>query len=43
VLTDGSIARASDNSRAVSIADAMRHGGVERIDKEKLNQFGEDK
>jgi xanthine dehydrogenase YagR molybdenum-binding subunit len=43
VLTDGSIARASDNSRAVSIADAMRHGGVERIEKEKLNQFGEDK
>jgi xanthine dehydrogenase YagR molybdenum-binding subunit len=43
VLTDGSIARASDNSRAVSIADAMRHGGVERIEKEKLNQFDEDK
>lgn len=43
VLIDGSIAAASDNSRAVSIADAMRHGNVERIEKEKLNQFDEDK
>lgn len=41
VLIDGSIA-ATGNSRAVSIADAMRHGNVERIEKEKLNQFEED-
>lgn len=43
VLVDGSIATARDNSHAVSIADAMRHGKVERIEKEKLNQFDEDK
>lgn len=43
VLIDGGIATASDNSRTVSIADAMRHGNVERIEKEKLNQFDEDK
>ncbi|MBW8854633.1 MAG: xanthine dehydrogenase family protein molybdopterin-binding subunit, partial [Bradyrhizobium sp.] len=42
-LIDGSIATTSDSSRAVSIADAMRHGNVERIEKEKLNQFDEDK
>ncbi|MCK1383067.1 xanthine dehydrogenase family protein molybdopterin-binding subunit [Bradyrhizobium sp. 21] len=43
VLIDGRIATTSDNSRTVSIADAMRHGNVERIEKEKLNQFDEDK
>lgn len=43
VLIDGSIARSNDNSRAVSIADAMRHGNIETIAKEKLNQFDEDK
>jgi xanthine dehydrogenase YagR molybdenum-binding subunit len=43
ILIDGSIALTGDNSRAVSIADAMRHGNVERIEKEKLNKFDEDK
>ncbi|WP_314944817.1 xanthine dehydrogenase family protein molybdopterin-binding subunit [Bradyrhizobium cosmicum] len=43
VLIDGSIARISDHSRAVPVADAMRHGKTERITKEKLNQFDEDK
>ncbi|TYO65815.1 xanthine dehydrogenase family protein molybdopterin-binding subunit [Bradyrhizobium hipponense] len=43
VLIDGNIAGISDHSRAVSIADAMRHGNIERIAKEKLNHFDEDK
>lgn len=43
VLSDGAIASARDRHRAVSIADAMRHGRVERIEREKLNQFPEDK
>jgi xanthine dehydrogenase YagR molybdenum-binding subunit len=43
VLVDGTIAGNTERSRSVSIADAMRHGGLERIEKEKLNQFGEDK
>ncbi|WP_407184184.1 xanthine dehydrogenase family protein molybdopterin-binding subunit [Bradyrhizobium centrosematis] len=43
ILVDGTVAKAGDRSRAVSIADAMRHGKLERIEKEKLNQFAEDK
>jgi xanthine dehydrogenase YagR molybdenum-binding subunit len=43
VLINGNIALISDNSRAVSITDAMRHGKLERIEKEKLNRFAEDK
>lgn len=43
VLIDGAIASAGDRSRAVSITDAMRNGHVDRIEKEKLNQFAEDK
>src|SRR5206468_3342385 len=31
VLADGTIAGISERSRSVSIADAMRHGGLERI------------
>src|SRR4051794_27055553 len=42
-LVDGTIADNGERSRSVSIADAMRHGELERIEKEKLNQFGEDK
>src|SRR3954452_20650931 len=42
VLVDGTIAPNGDKSRAVSIADAMRHGNLERIEKEKLNHFAED-
>jgi len=42
-LVDGGIVDNGEHSRSVSIADAMRHGGLERIEKEKLNQFDEDK
>ena len=37
-LTDGKIARASDGA-AVSIADAMRSGKVDRIEQQKENKF----
>ncbi|WP_342739508.1 xanthine dehydrogenase family protein molybdopterin-binding subunit [Bradyrhizobium sp. B117] len=43
ILVDGSIAKDGDRSFAVSIADAMRYGKLERIEKQKLNQFAEDK
>jgi xanthine dehydrogenase YagR molybdenum-binding subunit len=43
ILVDGTIAGKAEKSRAVSIADAMRHGKLERIEKQKLNQFAEDK
>ncbi|TQF32967.1 xanthine dehydrogenase family protein molybdopterin-binding subunit [Bradyrhizobium sp. UNPA324] len=43
ILADGTIAKDGDKSRAVSIADAMRSGKLERIEKQKLNQFAEDK
>jgi xanthine dehydrogenase YagR molybdenum-binding subunit len=42
VLADGKIAMKRDSSRAVSIADAMRYSGADRIIKEKVNEFGED-
>ena len=35
VLADGKIVSKADASRAVSIADAMRHGEVDRIEQEK--------
>ena len=34
ILADGKIVSRQDASRAVSIADAMRHGGVERIEQQ---------
>ena len=34
-LADGKLVSKRDASRAVSIADAMRHGGVDRIEQEK--------
>jgi xanthine dehydrogenase YagR molybdenum-binding subunit len=43
VLTDGKIVSKRDASRAVSIADAMWHGHVDRITQEKTNSFPEDK
>jgi xanthine dehydrogenase YagR molybdenum-binding subunit len=43
VLVDGTIASNGERGRSVSIADAMRHGKLERIEKQKLNQFEEDK
>jgi xanthine dehydrogenase YagR molybdenum-binding subunit len=39
VLADGRIVSKKDSSRAVSIADAMRHGAVDGIEKEKTNSF----
>jgi xanthine dehydrogenase YagR molybdenum-binding subunit len=42
VLADGKIMSRRDSSRAVSIADAMRHSGADRIVKEKKNEFAED-
>jgi xanthine dehydrogenase YagR molybdenum-binding subunit len=38
-LAGGKIVSKQDASRAVSIADAMRHGGVERIEQEKSTSF----
>ncbi|WP_027571821.1 xanthine dehydrogenase family protein molybdopterin-binding subunit [Bradyrhizobium sp. WSM1743] len=42
-LVDGMIASNDTNGAAVSIADVMHHSKLERIEKEKLNQFAEDK
>jgi xanthine dehydrogenase YagR molybdenum-binding subunit len=39
MLADGKLVSKQDASRAVSIADAMRHGGVERIEQEKSTSF----
>ncbi|HZC98132.1 MAG TPA: molybdopterin cofactor-binding domain-containing protein, partial [Bradyrhizobium sp.] len=43
MLVDGKIVSKRDASLAVSIADAMRHGNVDRIIQEKDNSFPEDK
>jgi xanthine dehydrogenase YagR molybdenum-binding subunit len=43
VLTDGKIVSKRDASRAISIADAMRHSHIDRITREKTNSFPEDK
>jgi len=42
ILADGKIVSKRDGSRAVSIADAMRNGATDRIEKEKTNNFPED-
>ena len=42
VLADGSLVSKRDAARAVSIADAMRQGGVERIEQEKSTSFPDD-
>jgi xanthine dehydrogenase YagR molybdenum-binding subunit len=42
VLSDGMIVAKQNKSRAVLLADAMRHGGVDRIEHEKLAEFKED-
>jgi len=39
MLADGKIVDTQDASRAVSIADAMRHGKVDRIEQEKSTNF----
>jgi xanthine dehydrogenase YagR molybdenum-binding subunit len=41
-LADGKITRKHDQGRAVSLADVMRHTGLDRIVKEKKNEFAED-
>jgi xanthine dehydrogenase YagR molybdenum-binding subunit len=43
ILVDGTIAGNGGQRRTVSIADAMRHGKLERIEKQRLNHFAEDK
>jgi xanthine dehydrogenase YagR molybdenum-binding subunit len=43
ILEDGKIASRRNPSRALSIADVMRHGKLDRIEKEKTNHFAEDK
>jgi xanthine dehydrogenase YagR molybdenum-binding subunit len=42
MLADGKIVLKDDPTRGVSIADAMRQSGADRIVKEKDNSFGED-
>jgi xanthine dehydrogenase YagR molybdenum-binding subunit len=41
-LADGKVISKREADRAVSIADAMRHGAVDRIEKEKTNNFPDD-
>jgi xanthine dehydrogenase YagR molybdenum-binding subunit len=43
VLADGKIVNKRDASRTVSITDVMRHGAVDRIDKETTNSFPDDR
>jgi xanthine dehydrogenase YagR molybdenum-binding subunit len=40
-LADGKLVSKRDASRAVSIADAMRHGAVDRIEREKTTTFAD--
>jgi xanthine dehydrogenase YagR molybdenum-binding subunit len=42
VLADGRIVSKSDPTRSVSVADAMRHGAVDRIEQEKTTDFEND-
>jgi xanthine dehydrogenase YagR molybdenum-binding subunit len=42
MLADGKLVNRQDPARAITIADTMRLGGVERIRKEKTNHFAED-
>jgi xanthine dehydrogenase YagR molybdenum-binding subunit len=41
-LADGKVVSKRDASRAVSIADAMRHGEVDRIEREEATTFADD-
>ena len=41
-LLDGKLVDAKDHGRAVSIADVMRHGRLDRIERESTNSFKED-
>jgi xanthine dehydrogenase YagR molybdenum-binding subunit len=42
VLADGKLADKNDTARSVSIADAMRHGSVDRIEQEKTTEPAHD-
>jgi xanthine dehydrogenase YagR molybdenum-binding subunit len=42
-LVDGKLVSKRDVSRAVSIAEAMRHGGVSRIEEEETTTFADDR
>jgi xanthine dehydrogenase YagR molybdenum-binding subunit len=42
VLIDGKLADSKDHGRAVSIADAMRHARLDRIERESANSFEND-
>jgi xanthine dehydrogenase YagR molybdenum-binding subunit len=42
VLADGKLAHKHDSGRAISIADAMRHGSVDRIEREKTTNPADD-
>jgi xanthine dehydrogenase YagR molybdenum-binding subunit len=41
-LSDGYLVRASEPSHRVSVIEAMRHSGVNRVEQEKLTKFAED-
>jgi xanthine dehydrogenase YagR molybdenum-binding subunit len=41
-LVDGTIAVKKDGGRAVAVADVMRHGKMDRIEKERASDFKED-
>jgi xanthine dehydrogenase YagR molybdenum-binding subunit len=43
VLTDGKLASRKHADRAVAIADIMRHGALDRIEKEKTHEFAPNK
>jgi xanthine dehydrogenase YagR molybdenum-binding subunit len=42
VLANGAIADKKDNKRAVPVADVMRHGRLERVEKERSSDFKAD-
>ena len=42
VLADGKLVSTRDPARAVSLADVMRHGGVDRVEQEKTTTFDDD-
>jgi xanthine dehydrogenase YagR molybdenum-binding subunit len=42
MLLDGKLVDAKDHGRGVSIADAMRHGRLDRIERESTNSFKDD-
>jgi xanthine dehydrogenase YagR molybdenum-binding subunit len=41
-LVDGAIAAIADRSRSIAMSDVMRHGGMDRIEKERGSEFEKD-